>query len=89
MKNILTLAAICFAAVHLTAEDITILDGQTYEDVRDVSLKPKGLFFVAGSGGSMRGVTIPYSNLPDDIKQKYHYDPYEIGLSFARQNGVV
>jgi len=27
--------------------------------------------------------------LPDDIKQKYHYDPYEAALAFARENRPV
>lgn len=78
-----------FAGMMLAAEDITTLDGQTYTDVRDVSLKPNGLFFVVGSGTSMKGVTVPYARLPDDIKAKYHYDPYEMGMSFARHNQVV
>jgi hypothetical protein len=72
-----------------SAEDITTLDGQKYEDVRDVTLKHNGLFFVSGSGDTMKGVTVPFSNLPDDLKQKYHYDPFEAGLMFARQNQLV
>jgi hypothetical protein len=71
------------------AEDITTLDGQKYEDVRDVTLKHNGLFFVSGSGDTMKGVTVPFSNLPDDLKQKYHYDSYEAGMLFARQNQIV
>jgi len=72
-----------------TADDITTLDGQTYTDVRDVSLKPNGLFFVAGTGDSMKGVTVTYTNLPDDLKEKYHYDPYEQSLAFARQDQPI
>jgi hypothetical protein len=81
-----------FIAFSLTtglAEDITTLDGTKYKDVTDVALKHNGLFFVTGSGSSLHGVTVPFNNLPDDIKQKYHYDPYEMGLSFARQNNAV
>ena len=37
----------------------------------------------------MKGVTVPYTNLPEDIKEKYHYDPYELTLAFARQNRSV
>jgi hypothetical protein len=72
-----------------SAEDITTLDGQKYEDVRDVTIKHDGLFFVTGSGDTMKGVTVPFSNLPDDLKQKYHYDSYEAGLMFARQNHLI
>jgi hypothetical protein len=57
-----------------------------YESVRDVALKPGGLFFVVGAGDSMKGVTVAYTNLSDEIKEKYHYDPYEAGLALARQN---
>lgn len=88
MKKVFALF-ICFVVGHTLADDITTLDGKKYEDVRDVSLKPKGLFFVCGSGNSMQGVTVPYDNLPDDIKEKYHYDPYELGMSIARQDQTV
>jgi hypothetical protein len=88
-KYLLSLAIVGYAINLSRAEDITTLDGQKYEDVRDVALKHNGLFFVTGSGTSMKGVTVPFSNLPDDLKQKYHYDPYESGLMFARQNKVV
>ena len=71
---------------QVTAEDITTLDGQTYTDVRDVSAKPKGLFFVVGTGQTMKGVLVPYANLPDDVKEKHHCDAYELVLAFARQN---
>ncbi len=89
MKKILTLAAITITAGRLMADDITTLDGKTYSDVKDVALKPNGLFFVAGTGDSMQGVTVPYSNLSQDVKDKYHYDPYEMGFIVARQNGWV
>lgn len=65
------------------------LDGQKYENVRDVALKLNGLFFVTGEGDSVRGVTIPYDSLPQDVKDKYHYDPYEMGFAVARQNTRV
>lgn len=89
MKKIFIVAAVSLTASRLLADDITTLDGKTYTDVKDVALKPKGLFFVAGTGDSMQGVTVPYSNLPQDVKEKYHYDPYEMGFVVARQNGWV
>jgi hypothetical protein len=88
-KHLSSIAVICCATRLALAEDITTLDGQKYENVQDVAVKHNGLFFVTGSGSSMKGVTVPFSNLPDDLKQKYHYDPYESGLIFARQNQVV
>lgn len=71
------------------AEDITTLDGHTYADVRDVAVKHNGLFFVAGAGTELKGVTVPFTNLPDALKEKYHYDPYEMGLMAARQTPIV
>ena len=86
-KYLLSLAIVCGPLA--LADDITTLDGHKYEDVRDVTVKRNGLFFVSGSGDTMKGVTVPFSNLPDDLKQKYHYDPYEAGLMFARQNQLI
>jgi hypothetical protein len=86
MKIILILAEMFLAGGCLLADDITTLDGKTYHDVRDVALRSNGMFFVAGAGDEMAGVTVPYDNLPDDVKQKYHYDPYEMGFAVARQN---
>src|ERR1700743_3763597 len=71
------------------ADDITTLDGHKYENVKDVAVKRNGLFFVYGTADSLHGITVPFSNLSDDLKEKYHYDPYEFGLSFARQNATV
>ena len=80
---------ICLAGMNCPAEDITTLDGKKYENVRDVSVKPDGLFFVVNTEGSLKGVKVPFSNLPDDIRKKYHYDPYESGLALARENHQV
>jgi hypothetical protein len=80
---------LCSAALRAAADDITTLDGQKYENVSSVALQAGGLYFIVGEGDSMRGVTVPYSNLPDDIKEKYHYSPFEMGMSAARQNRPV
>jgi hypothetical protein len=88
-KCLLSVALFCFAACHALSDDITTLDGQNYNGVRDVSPKPKGLFFVTGDGASMQGVTIAYTNLSQATKDQYHCDPYELAMTFARQNQVV
>jgi hypothetical protein len=88
-KCLLSLMLICFAASRSLADDITTLDGQTYKDVKDVSPKPKGLFFVTGDGASMQGVTVAYTNLSPATKDQYHCDPYELAMAFARQNQIV
>jgi hypothetical protein len=83
------LVAAAGLAGQLYAEDITTLDGHKYENVKDVTLKPNGMFFVTGTDASMKGVTVPYSNLPDEVKDKYHYDPFEPGLARARQDQII
>lgn len=83
------LALASAAACQTMADDITTLDGQKYENVRAVSLKPNGLFFVTEVDGSLKGATVPYNKLPDDVKEKYHYDPFEFGFALARQNRPV
>jgi hypothetical protein len=85
-KSILIATTIVCLAVGSLAEDITTLDGNTYHDVKDVTLKHNGLFFVYGTGSDMHGVTVPFEKLPPDLKEKYHYDPYEMGMTYARQN---
>jgi hypothetical protein len=90
IRCLLGLAVLCAAPFSLLADDIKTLDGQTYTNVSEVALQPNGLYFiVTDSDSSMRGVTVPYSNLPDDIKEKYHYDPFEVGMIYARQNRPV
>ncbi|HEV2693123.1 MAG TPA: hypothetical protein VG347_09540 [Verrucomicrobiae bacterium] len=88
-KFLLTLALTTICLLPALAEDITTLDGQTYTAVRDAALKPKGLFFVAGSGTTIKGVTVAFTNLTDAAKEKYHYDPFELGLMTARQTPSV
>jgi hypothetical protein len=88
-KYFLSLVVISCAINLSRADDITTLDGHKYEDVKDVALKRDGLFFVVGSGDSIKGVKVPFNNLPDDAIQKYHCDPYELAMAFARQNQIV
>jgi hypothetical protein len=84
-----TIAALCAALIHCRAEDIVTLDGQKYENIRDLRAKPDSIYFVVSLEGSLKGVTVPFSNLPDDLRKKYNYDPYEAGLYIARQNKTV
>ena len=88
MKLHLSLSLVC-AGLAASAADITTLDGHKYEEVRSVTLKPNGLSFVVGSGMDAKGITVPYTNLPNAIKEQYHYDPFELGLTLARQNQMV
>jgi hypothetical protein len=88
-KCLFSLVILCFGISRSSADDITTLYGQKYENVSNVALQANGLYFIVGSDESMRGVTVPYDKLPDETKEKYHYDPYGIGFSTARQNRPV
>jgi len=74
------------AAMNCPADDITTLDGQKYENVTNLTVKPDSIFFIVNNEGSLKGVKIPFSNLPDDLKKKYNYDPFEEGFYLTRQN---
>ena len=82
----ISLACVGFGAL---ATDITTLDGQKYEDVRNIAPKHNGLYFTVGTGMSAKGVTVAYTNLPPDLREQYHYDPFVWGLAAARENPLV
>jgi hypothetical protein len=88
MKLYSTLTLVC-AGLAASAADITTLDGHKYEEVRNVALKNNGLFFVTGTGTDAKGVTVPYTNLSNELKEQYHYDPFTLGLAHAKQNQMV
>jgi hypothetical protein len=88
MKLYLSISLVC-AGLAASAADITTLDGQKYEEVRNVTLKPNGQYFITGSGMDAKGITVPYTNLPNETKEQYHYDPFALGLALARQNQMV
>ena len=88
MKLCLSISLVC-AGLAASAADITTLNGQKYEDVRNVAPKHNGLYFTIGSGMDAKGITVPYTNLPNAIKEQYHYDPFALGLALARENQMV
>ena len=88
-KSLLSLIFTLAVLGRALADDLTTLDGQTYTGIRNVTLKPKGLFFVTGSGDSAKGVTVPYASLSEDVQDKYHCGPFEIGLAYARENRFI
>ena len=86
MKLFPIMAVVCFPASILLAEDISTLDGQSYQNVRNVAVKATGLYFIVGEGDSMRGVTVPFTNLVEETKEKYHCDSYELAMAYARRD---
>jgi hypothetical protein len=87
MKILPFCAILGLALANCPAEDIKTLDGHAYKDVDDVKVMSDGLVFSYDSGVSR--IKIPFDRLPDDIKTKYHYDPFQEGLFLARENKPV
>src|ERR1035438_5420616 len=88
MKLYLSISLVC-AGFAASAADIATLDGHKYEDVRNIAPKRNGLYFIVGSGMDAKGVTVPYTNLPDATREQYHYDAFAPGLAIARENAVL
>jgi hypothetical protein len=68
------------------AEDITSLDGKTYQNIRDLKAIREGLVFSYGPESNPSRTMVQFRNLPTDLQKKYGYGPFEEGLSNARQN---
>jgi hypothetical protein len=80
------LIAAGLALVTCRADDLTALNGKKYENVTDVKKLPDGIFFSYTMTNGVSRAKVLFSNLPDDVAQKYNYDPYEEGFYIARQN---
>jgi hypothetical protein len=78
MKLLLLIAC----GAPLLSEDITALDGKQYTDVTDVKEKPDGISFSTPTGV----VKLKFRNLPEELRKKYHYDPYEEAIYEAKAN---
>ncbi len=64
------------AAISVSALDITTLDGKTYKNVSVSSITPVGfdISYTAKNGAMvLRG--LKFTNLPEKIRKKFHYDP--------------
>jgi len=68
------------------ADDITTRDGKKYENVTEVKKLPDAILFSYTATDGVVQARVLFSNLPDDLAQKYNYDPYEEGFYIARQN---
>ena len=85
---------LCFGAAWMvlnlaTADDITTLDGRKYLNVSEIKTYPDGISFKLDEKTGVGLVKVEFSNLPDDLKKKYHYDPFEEGLYLARRNKEI
>jgi hypothetical protein len=70
------------------AEDLTTKSGKTYENVTNVVSVGNGISFSYTLPHGTYRATVPLSELPDEVKDKY-YDPFEAGLASARQNRLI
>ncbi|MCG2658625.1 MAG: hypothetical protein L6437_00055 [Kiritimatiellae bacterium] len=71
-----------FLAIAAVAygDDITTLDGTVYKAAKVTRTTPSTLTIMHKAGV----VTVPFSNLPNDIREKYGYDPSK-AEAYARQ----
>jgi hypothetical protein len=80
------LIAAGLALMTCRADDITTLDGKKYENVTVIKNLPDSILFSHTTTNGVQQAKVLFSNLPDDLAQKYHYDPFEEGFYIARQN---
>jgi len=77
------LVILAAAALACFAEDIKTTTGQEYKNVRISRAEPDGIVVVASYGI----VKIPFSELPKEFQEKYHYDP-QASANFRKQRTV-
>jgi len=82
----LACAAVCSDASLARADNLSTIDGEKYENVRDIIQKPAGLYFVYGPESSPKSVLIPYTKLSSETKEKYHCDPFEMAIKASHSN---
>jgi hypothetical protein len=70
------------------AEDLTTKSGKTYQNVTNIVTVGTGISFSYTLPHGTYRATVPVSDLPDEVKEKY-YDPFEAGLALARQNRPI
>ncbi len=80
-----SIAMLLAAAFIARAEDIKTIDGRDFPDVSEIKAKPDGLVLFTADGS----VKVPFSNLPEEVRRRYHYDPLAAGLYVARGDLVV
>lgn len=85
----LAVAALTFSSARCRAEDITTITGKTYKDISEVKTMPDGIIFSAVSDSGPVRVKVSFSELPEEVKKRHGYDPFEEGLYKARQDKTV
>jgi len=86
-RGLFIVAGLVLMTCH--ADDITTRDGKKYENVTDVKKLPDSILFSHTTTNGVSRAKVFFSNLPDDLAQKYNYDPYEEGFYIARQNRPI
>jgi hypothetical protein len=67
--------SLAFMPIHGSAESLTNENGVVYENVTVVSVTPKDLLITYSSGGRRYAISIPLKSLPQEVQQRYGYDP--------------
>jgi hypothetical protein len=83
VKHWLAILAALSASIAL-ADDIKTNSGKVYKNATVSRVEPDGIM-VKFSGGLVK---IPFTELPEELKQKYHYNPEE-AQKFSAENAAA
>jgi hypothetical protein len=74
---------VCLTSIAL-ADDFKTNDGKEYKDVKVSRVEPDGIVLTTKRGISK----VYFSELPKDVKERFHYDPEKAAAAFAAQQGA-
>jgi hypothetical protein len=74
---------VCFASIAL-ADDIKTINGKEYKNATVSRVEPDGII-VKFSGGLVK---ISFTELSEELKEKYHYNPEE-ARKFSAENAAA
>jgi hypothetical protein len=80
----LAILILCFASVAL-AEDFKTIDGKEYKNVTVSRVEPDGIVLTSSSGISK----VYFTELPNDVRQRFHYDAAKAAAYSAQQNAAL
>jgi hypothetical protein len=75
LRNVILIASLAMPPIHGSAESLTNEDGVVYENVTVVSVTPKDLLITYQSNSRRSAISIPLKSLPQEVQQRYGYDP--------------
>jgi hypothetical protein len=74
---------VCFTSIAL-ADDFKTNDGKEYKDVKVSRVEPDGIVLITKFGISK----VYFSELPKDVRERFHYDPEKAAAAYAAQQAA-